>query len=507
MTTLQPRPPYTPEELARLYPKDLQLEHVQIILRHGERTPVSARFQSAGLAPFWPYCSVAKQMQSAVLEADSSWTTLDWKRRLESIGAGDEPKWNTGSKGEVDGVCQPGELTDRGRETTLALGQRIRHLYVDQLGFLPQVLDSDSISTIRLRATPIPRALESVQQAFLGLYPRSNREAGLPPPLVVQRAMQEENLFPNDGACKRFGDLARAFGERTAQVYNGGPELQYVQRKIGKYMSAESPEVKVDGRPRLSGIMDTVNSTLAHGKDTRLPSEFYDEQSIKHIDRICVEEWFVGYLENLEYRKLGIGSLIGDLTQRMVEQTTSSGSISRDSRPFEMSLAGAHDTTVAACLAALGAFSIENDRWPKYTSSLAFELFKKAGKSNTAHTGPNGAAWPQQSKTWWSYFFSSSKTSQPTSARSPLSEWPESERRRLDDYYVRIRYNDQPVSIPLCRPSGHHYGDDESICTLAAFKEAADSITPRNWKAECSMNIGKSPFEPGASKVQRPPGL
>lgn len=30
----------------------------------------------------------------------------------------------------------PGELTDRGRETTLALGRRLRHLYVEQLGFV-----------------------------------------------------------------------------------------------------------------------------------------------------------------------------------------------------------------------------------------------------------------------------------------------------------------------------------------------------------------------------------
>jgi hypothetical protein len=46
MTTLVPREPYTPEELAKLYPRDLELQQVQIILRHGERTPVSARFQN-----------------------------------------------------------------------------------------------------------------------------------------------------------------------------------------------------------------------------------------------------------------------------------------------------------------------------------------------------------------------------------------------------------------------------------------------------------------------------
>lgn len=57
MTTFTPRPPYSEEELDKLYPKNLELQLVQVILRHGERAPVSARFQNAGLAPYWPYCN------------------------------------------------------------------------------------------------------------------------------------------------------------------------------------------------------------------------------------------------------------------------------------------------------------------------------------------------------------------------------------------------------------------------------------------------------------------
>ena len=35
MTSLEPRPPYTPEEIQRLYPSSLQLKLVQVIFRHG----------------------------------------------------------------------------------------------------------------------------------------------------------------------------------------------------------------------------------------------------------------------------------------------------------------------------------------------------------------------------------------------------------------------------------------------------------------------------------------
>jgi acid phosphatase len=53
MTTLQVREPYSQAELEKLYPKSLQLELVQVLLRHGERSPVSARFQNVRSCTFW----------------------------------------------------------------------------------------------------------------------------------------------------------------------------------------------------------------------------------------------------------------------------------------------------------------------------------------------------------------------------------------------------------------------------------------------------------------------
>lgn len=109
---------------------------------------------------------------------------------------------------------QLGELTDKGRETTLALGERFRHLYVHQLGFMPKIIsDADMIY---LRATPMPRALDSVQQSFVGMYPSSARTASFPPPTIITRAPADEILFPNELNCKRFNQLTRAFAQRTA---------------------------------------------------------------------------------------------------------------------------------------------------------------------------------------------------------------------------------------------------------------------------------------------------
>lgn len=105
-------------------------------------------------------------------------------------------------------------MTDKGRETTLALGERLRHLYVDQLGFMPKFIsDADMIY---LRATPMSRALESVQESFWGMYPLTARTASFPPPTVLTRTPADETLFPNESNCRRFSQLSREIAQRTA---------------------------------------------------------------------------------------------------------------------------------------------------------------------------------------------------------------------------------------------------------------------------------------------------
>lgn len=109
---------------------------------------------------------------------------------------------------------QLGEMTDKGHETTLALGQRLRRLYVDQLGFMPRIIkDADMIY---LRATAIPRALVSLQQCFLGMYPASARMASFSAPTIISRVAADETLYPNPPNCRRLNQLYKAFAQRTA---------------------------------------------------------------------------------------------------------------------------------------------------------------------------------------------------------------------------------------------------------------------------------------------------
>jgi acid phosphatase len=389
----------------------------------------------------------------------------------------------------------------------LALGQRLRHLYIDQLGFMPQLIaDSDMIY---LRATPIPRALESLQQAFWGFYPPSARTADFPPPTIVTRTPADETLFPNDGGCRRFALLSRAFAQRAADRWNDTDDMKYLSKVLSKYMPNEA-KVAVDSHPRLSGIMDTINATDAHGPATKLPKDFYDPKARAIVDKIAVEEWFQGYTESTEYRTLGIGGLLGDVTSRMtgsVERSGADGLLEVGGENgrlgrgrggetnIKFAMSGCHDTTLAAALVSLGAF--ENEKWPPFTSHIAFEMFRK--KNSVAAVKPILPPAAPKTASWWSSLFGTATAKTDAAvpqgmARKPMSELTQSQRDELKDYYVRIRYNDKIMQVPGCKTPGKHLEGDTTFCTLEAFKTVVDKYTPKNWKAECMSKLEEPVF-------------
>ena len=240
--------------------------------------------------------------------------------------------------------------------------------------------------------------------------------------------------------------------------------------------------------------MDTVNSTLAHGPETRLPSPFYDKKGVAIIDKIGVEEWFDGFKESNEYRTVGIGALAGDIVARMIgsidkaghdgllEIGGESGALGRGrggETALKFAMSGCHDTSLAGLLASLGAF--EKRSWPPYSSHVAVELFTDTSKESSSTTDKKmdtiAAADTSRKQSWRSKllpFQGSSKKlpSDESSAgfsRKPLAEWQPQERDKLEGYYVRIRYNDEPVTIPACKEPGNHLEGEETFCTLVGF--------------------------------------
>ena len=185
---------------------------------------------------------------------------------------------------------------------------------------------------------------------------------------------------------------------------------------------------------------------------------------------------------------------MGDITSRMtgsVERNGNDGLVEiggtdgdlghgrGGERDIKLALSGCHDTTLAACLSSLGAF--EGEKWPPFTSHVAFELFRKKTWTSASTVPVRSSASDErverqhqtQSKGWWKAFFGGAMKSVGTDlpepegiARKSMEELTDQQKDALKDYYVRIRYNDRIMQIPGCKADGNHLEGDTTFCTL-----------------------------------------
>lgn len=203
--------------------------------------------------------------------------------------------------------------------------------------------------------------------------------------------------------------------------------------------------IAVDSDPRLHGIFDTVNATLAASDSRlRLPDEFYDAKARAIMNRILMEEEYAGYYENSEYRRLGIGPILGRVVQGMVRQSIDGNAQGQRNQEVDgevglskFSLYGCHYSTLAATLASLGAGKEDgwDEDWPGYTSSLAMELFSSLQHRKDIYSQADAAV----------------------------------DNNDVRGKYVRLRYNDVPIRIPGCRARRYHFEGDKSFCTLVSY--------------------------------------
>ncbi|KAK7043031.1 hypothetical protein VNI00_008769 [Paramarasmius palmivorus] len=426
-------------------PEGLNLEQVHIYVRHGERTPVGVRMadQPANIPEQWIMCKTARRMQASVHGMPEIGDQFLESRKIV------ERKDGTSMPGE----CLLGELTDLGRKSTYDYGTSLRKLYIDKLGFLPDTLEK--ADQVYFRTTNMPRTTESLQHIIHGLYPTSKCHPNAIPPILVRNG-RDENLIGNTSNCKRLEVLLVGFAQgalflrlfessyahviplAAASAFN--PTLEPLDKKLSKYIGGKP--VRVDGKPRASGIMDTIRAAAAH--NIKVPPEFEDKGVVDTIERAVIAEWFSDKTE--EVRRLGMGRLLDDLS-RKIQHKVEYG----EKDPLKVLVHATHDTGLAALCSTLDVF---DEKWPAFTASITFELFKRTAD-------------PQSSSIM-------------QTVMSPFRTMTKPE------YFVRMRYQNKNMVLPMCADEGKHLSGSPEFCTLTAFRERIKELTPVDWDAECA---------------------
>lgn len=415
-------------------PAGLTLEQVHVYVRHGERTPVRTIMNShpAYIPEHWPLCKRERKLSTIPPSPDIG------HGNAHSPGGIDVERVVESRNGDLtSGICMMGELTDIGHQSTHDFGKALRKIYIERLGFLPD--STQSTSPAYFRSTNVPRTIESLQQIINGLYPKGKN---LHRPRLVVRNAKDEIIAPNHIGCRRLERLNASFGKAVAEGLNS--TLKPLDQHLSKYLGGEP--VRVDGKPKASGILDTIRAAKAH--NIQLPGEFNDQRTVDLLESAVVTEWFGGY-ENPEYRKLAIGPLLEDLQKKMQRKVEK-----RDQDPLKLLVYSTHDTAIVGIT---NAFDVFDRRWPDFTASVTFELFKQP---------------PQLVKQAKLFGFPSPMNMNPSASRP--------------SHYVRMRYQNKSLPLPACAKPGDHLPGHPELCTLQAFQRHVKGLTPEDWEKECT---------------------
>ncbi|WFD42613.1 acid phosphatase [Malassezia psittaci] len=399
-------------------PDGFALRQVLYVLRHGERAPVRTRLETASppIVEPWNMCHTSHEFDKAVLrfsekgENEGVPARVSIQRRIELAPLGSQAR--PGNPGD----CLLGELTDLGRMTMLKIGMALRRVYVDHAHFLPEEYLSGHAPFLYLRSTNVPRTMQSLDEVITGLYPPTDRVDTLTPVVYVRNAGQED-MTPGSRPCPRLDAMLAKFADQAASLYN--PALAQFDKHIAPHNNGQGP--RVDGRPRLSGLIDTARSAIAHGVPAPIP--FLDEEIMDQMETAVIHEWFAGYqakdpIERTQYRRLAMGELLSSLYGRFDQ------SIQNPQQPIRLSILCGHDSTLVGILQCLDCF---NGKWPDFGAAIGWELFEDKKK--------------------------------------------ESKDRSSDHHYVRCRYGDEVLHIPGCAAEDRHYPGHPELCTLTAFRE------------------------------------
>ncbi|KAL0958169.1 hypothetical protein HGRIS_000332 [Hohenbuehelia grisea] len=422
-------------------PDGLQLEQVHVYVRHGERSPVGVRMAEppASIPEHWMMCKSAERFRETVSDLlnPAPGLTLPLRKNVER---------KDGST--ASGECLLGELTDTGRQSTLNYGLGLRKLYIERLKFMPDILKN--ATSVYFRSTNVPRTIESLRYVMHGLYPAEKRSSDTIPTMLIRNG-KDENLMPN-ASCKRLQELMIGFAKAAASTFN--PKLEALDAKLSKYIGGNP--IRLDGRPRASGIMDTVRAAMVH--NISVPKEFHDPavtgllNGSQDVSAVPLTKAVPGVLTILdksqEVRRLSMGRLFEDLSDKMHRKV-----VDGPKHPLKLLVHSTHDTAIAAIRASLDVF---DDKWPAFTASITFELFSGPPKVHQK-----------------SYLQSLLASTEPP------------------EHYVRMRSQNRNLALVACAEDGKHLPGHPEFCTFAAFHAHLRKLVPADFDRECAATSEK----------------
>lgn len=253
------------------------------------------------------------------------------------------------------GDCMSGQLTQRGAEQHYNIGKRMREIYVEKLGFLPEKLN---VSDIYVRSTDVWRTKVSAMFDLAGLFPGEAREAGE----AIKYEVYPYDLdtgYPNSNACPKMMTHINAC-KNSSEWLAHEAELDGLLEKLARVCkTARLPARK---------YTDAFHARVCHGMALPCNNEtgecVTDEEAQVIFDAGDFEKYHLyAWGDGITPTVVGFFAeeVYGNIKKGVVEGTP------------RYAYYSAHDDTLTALL---GGFGLEAAKvWPPYASSFILETW------------------------------------------------------------------------------------------------------------------------------------
>ncbi|KAJ2376538.1 hypothetical protein IW150_001921 [Coemansia sp. RSA 2607] len=361
---------------------DAQLQLVQAVVRHGDRTPVH---QIPNDDTTWFCDGIEEDIYLHAANQPERNNTGSYQQVIEI------PTWNKkyGFAYQLwKGTCDSGQLTDHGKLQHRTLGSKLRSIYVDKLGFLSDKLVRNS--EVYARTTYIWRTKNSAESLLGSLWP----DRGFTPDVAIPihtYPQQIETMYGNSDACPAIKSI------RNRMIKSD--QFQKFLQDQGPLMSRLASIFDINGndwKNTWDGYFDILNARECHG--FQLPCD-HSADSVKGSSPACATAQDAAQVRRnshyelmFEYRdhplaqnltQLIIGSFWGTLKEQIDSH------IAGKSGDLKFALYSGHDSTLIPMLATMKA-SNHNMLWPPYASNILLELWKKSDGSRVIRVIYNG---------------------------------------------------------------------------------------------------------------------
>ncbi|GAX81189.1 hypothetical protein CEUSTIGMA_g8622.t1 [Chlamydomonas eustigma] len=342
--------------LHRLDETEAKLKLVQVVFRHGARTPLGKHTDFWKDDPLWDMCN-----------GEHKRVQLD----IKSTTGEPNPTSSHNEKQKarrMPGGCFAGELTNLGHQQALELGQKLRLRYMEGLAFLKPHFN---VHDVRCRSTNYDRTIKTLAGVLTGLYPDASQS--IP---VTTATDLDEIMYADTKSCPHLATFLALAKKMSSEAIFKDPEFGWARSEIKRIFGLDEEFFKSSWA--LTDVNDSMTSMKAHGK--KIPEEM-TEKLIRVVDRLATREFgsFVAPSLKDEHGhqviKLSMGVLLHTLVSNMeiASSKKSSGEKNEAEPTPSLYLYSGHDSTVMPLLTSLG---MEVVQWPPYASSLCFELWQ-----------------------------------------------------------------------------------------------------------------------------------